>query len=120
VEPELAPDARASLRSGRIVKLSPEQASRTIADGLRPQRLGEVTFAHIRSFVDDIVTVSDEEIREAMRRLAFEAKLVAEPSGAVAFAAYLFRPEEIPPAQFSTVVISGGNVEPWLLRQVLT
>lgn len=120
VEPELAPDARASLRSGRIVELSPEEASRTIADGLRPQRLGEVTFAHIRSFVDDIVTVSDEEIREAMRRLAFEAKLVAEPSGAVAFAAYLFRPEEIPPAQFSTVVISGGNVEPWLLRQVLT
>jgi threonine dehydratase len=120
VEPELASDASASLRSGRIVELSPEDAGRTIADGLRAQRLGETTFAHIRSFVDDIVTVSEEEIREAVRKLALEAKLVAEPSGAVAFAGYLFRREELPTARFNAVVVSGGNVEPRLLRQVLT
>lgn len=70
--------------------------------------------------MDDIVTVSEEEIREAVRRLVFEAKLMAEPSGAVAFAGYLFRRDELPPARINTVVISGGNVEPWLLRQVLT
>ena len=120
VEPELASDASASLRRGRLVELSPEEASRTIADGLRTQRLGEVTFAHIRSFVDEIVTVSEEEIREAVRRLALEARLVAEPSGAVAFAGYLFRRDELPPARFNAVVVSGGNVEPRLLRQVLT
>src|SRR3712207_853714 len=71
VEPELAADARASLRSGHIVELTPEQAGRTVADGLRAQHLGEITFAHIRRFVDDIVTVSEEEIRESVRRLAF-------------------------------------------------
>ena len=120
VEPELAADARASLGSGRIIEISPEEAGRTIADGLRTQRLGEVTFAHIRRCVDDIVTVSEEEIREAVRALACEAKLVAEPSGAVAFAGYLFHQDELPPTGVNVAVISGGNVEPRLLRQILT
>jgi threonine dehydratase len=120
VEPELAADARASLKSGRIVEISPEEAGRTIADGLRTQSLGEITFAHIRRFVDDIVTVSEEEIREAVRALAYEAKLVAEPSGAVAFAGYLFHQDELPPTGVNVAVISGGNVEPRLLSQILT
>ena len=119
VEPELASDARASLRSGEIVELSPEEAGRTIADGLRTQRLGEVTFAHISQFVNDIVTVSEEEIREAVRRLAFEAKLVVEPSGAVALAGYLFHQDDLPHSRSNVAVISGGNVEPSLLKQIL-
>ena len=60
VEPELAADARESLRSGRIVEITGEEAGRTVADGLRTQRLGEITFAHIRRFVDDVVTVGQE------------------------------------------------------------
>lgn len=120
VEPELASDARASLRSGEIVELPLEEAGRTIADGLRTQRLGEVTFAHISRFVDDIITVSEEEIREAVRRLAYEAKLVAEPSGAVAFAGYLFHQDDLPPSRSNVAVISGGNIEPGLLKQILT
>src|SRR6202521_1315270 len=91
VEPELAADAQASLRSGKIVQLSAEHVTRTIADGLRTQSLGPITFEHIRAYVDDIVTVTDDEIREAMRRLATDSKTVAEPSGAVAVAGFLFR-----------------------------
>ena len=120
VEPQLAADARASLRSERIVELAPEQAGRTIADGLRAQQLGNLTFTHIRRFVDDIVTVSEDEIREAVRRLAFGARLVTEPSGAVAFAGYLFRQDELPSARLHVAVVSGGNVEPLLLTQILT
>ena len=119
VEPELAADAQASLRSGRIVSLASERVGRTIADGLRTQHLGDITFAHIRRFVDDIITVSEDEIREAMRRLAYEVRLVAEPSGAVAFAGYLFHQNELPPSRLSVAVISGGNVEPSLLAQIL-
>jgi threonine dehydratase len=120
VEPELAADAQASLRSGRIVEFPPEQVGRTIADGLRTQQLGDITFAHIERYVDNIVTVSEDEIVNATRRLAYEARLVAEPSGAVAFAGYLYRQNELPSTRLNVVVVSGGNVEPRLLTQILT
>ena len=97
VEPELASDAQASFRSGRIVEFSADQTSRTLADGLRTQSVGEINFEHIRRFVDDIVTVSESEILAAIRTLALDAKLVAEPSGAVTFAAFLFRADKLPP-----------------------
>ncbi len=119
VEPELAADARASLESGRLVEFPADQVARTVADGLRVQRLGEAPFEHIRAFVDEIVVVTEEEILEAMRRLAIRVKLVAEPSGAVTFAAYLFHREELPTSRFTVAVISGGNVEPDLLAEVL-
>ncbi len=119
VEPELAADARASLRSGRLVEFPAEQVARTVADGLRVRRLGEAPFEHVRAFVDDIVAVTEEEILEAMRRLALRVRLVAEPSGAVTFAAHLFHGEELPAARRTVAVISGGNVEPSLLAEVL-
>jgi threonine dehydratase len=119
VEPELAADAQASLRNGRIVEFPSEQVGRTIADGLRTQYLGDVTFAHIRRFVDGIVTVNENEIVNAMRRLAYEARLVAEPSGAVAFAGYLYRRSELPSTHLNVAIVSGGNVEPGLLTQIL-
>ncbi len=119
VEPTLAGDAQASFRSGQIVEFSPEDTARTLADGLRSQHLGDITFAHIQAFVDDIITVSEEEIREAMRRLAFGARLVAEPSGAVTMAAYLFHAQELPATRLNVAVISGGNVEPKLLAEIL-
>ncbi len=63
VEPELASDARASLRAGRIVSAPAEQVSQTLADGLRTQSIGAINFEHIRAYVDDIVSVTEDEIR---------------------------------------------------------
>ena len=119
VEPELAADARASMKSGRLVEFPAEQVGRTVADGLRVRRLGETPFEHVRAFVDDIVAVAEEEIIEAMRRLALRVRLVAEPSGAVTFAAYLFHRDELAASRRTVAVISGGNVEPRLLAEVL-
>jgi threonine dehydratase len=119
VEPELAADARASLRSGELVEFPAEQVGRTVADGLRVRKLGDAPFEHVRAFVDDIVAVSEDEIVEAMRRLVLRVRLVVEPSGAVPFAAYLFHQDELPATQINVAVISGGNVEPHLLARVL-
>jgi threonine dehydratase len=118
VEPELAADAQASLRSGKIVQLSAEHVTRTIADGLRTQSLGPITFEHIRAYVDDIVTVNDDEIREAMRRLATDSRTLAEPSGAVAVAGFLFRRAELPKTRMNVAVISGGNIESGMLAEI--
>jgi threonine dehydratase len=120
VEPELAADARESLKSGTLVEFPAERVTRTIADGLRVQRLGDAPFEHVRTFVDDIVTVTEEEILEAMRRLALRVRLVAEPSGAVTFAAHLFHREELPDSRQTVAVISGGNVDPGLLAAVVS
>jgi threonine dehydratase len=120
VEPELAADARASLKSGTLVEFPADRVARTVADGLRVQKLGEAPFEHIRTFVDDIVAVTEGEILEAMRRLALRVRLVAEPSGAVPFAAHLFHGEELPASRRTVAVISGGNVEPGLLAEVLS
>ena len=119
VEPELAADARESLHSGRIVEWPAEKTTRTICDGLRTQSVGALPFEHLRRYVDDIVTVTEDEIRAAMRRLALEARVVAEPSGAVSAAAYLFHHDQLPRAQRTVAVISGGNADPGLLAEVL-
>ena len=70
---EIAADAQASLRAGEIVEWPVEQTRQTIADGMRTPRIGNVTFAHISAHVDDIVTVSEDEIRQAWRRLPVRA-----------------------------------------------
>src|ERR1700676_3431771 len=67
VEPEFAADAQASLRSGRIVSSPADQVSQTLADGLRTQSVGAINFEHIRAYVDDIVSVTEREIRDAMK-----------------------------------------------------
>ena len=118
VEPELAADAQASLRSGRIVSSPAEQVSKTLADGLRTQSIGAINFEHIRAYVDDIVTVTEDEIREAMRALSANARTVAEPSGAVAPAAFLFHADELPNTKINVAVISGGNIHPKLLAEL--
>jgi len=120
VEPELAGDAQASFRSGHIVEFSAEQISGTLADGLRTQSVGEINFEHIRRFVDDIVTVSESQILAAVRTLALDAKLVAEPSGAVTMAAFLHRSDQLPPAPKTVAVITGGNIDPALLARVVS
>jgi len=116
VEPELAADTAASLAAGHRVDWSIEDRNRTIADGLRSQP-SELTFAHLQRVLDELITVSENEIRAAVREIALRAHLVAEPSGATALAAY--RRGETPPGP-TVVVLSGGNVEPALLAEILT
>ena len=119
-EPELAGDTAASFRSGKIVTWPAELTSRTIADGLRTQSVGERNFAHIQAFVDGIIIVNEAEIRAAMRAIVAVARLVPEPSGAVAVAALIFHEAELPIYTKAVAVVSGGNVAPELLAQVLT
>ena len=117
VEPELAGDAQASLRAGKIVQFPADEVSRTIADGLRTQSIGPINFEHILRYVDDIVTVSEDEIREAVRLLAANPKTVAEPSGAVAVAGFLFRRDQLPKTKLNVAIISGGNIDPEMLEE---
>jgi threo-3-hydroxy-L-aspartate ammonia-lyase len=119
VEPELAADARDSLREGRQVPWASEATRRTIADALRVDQVGALPLQHMREYVADIVTVTEDEIRAAVRRLALEARLIAEPGGAVAAAACLFRRKELPAATAAVAVLSGGNIDPALLVDIL-
>lgn len=120
VEPELAADTAESYRKGEIVTWPAEMTSRTIADGLRTQSVGVRNFAHIRAFVDGIVTVAEAEIRAAMRAIVATTRLVPEPSGAVTTAALLFHGSELPAYRKAAAIVSGGNVDPALLAEVLT
>ena len=118
VEPELAADAQASLRQGKIVQFPAEQVSRTLADGLRTQSIGPINFEHIRAYVDDIITVTEDEIRQAMKYLAANPDTVAEPSGAVATAGFIFHAKELPQTKRNLAIISGGNIEPQMLQEL--
>lgn len=110
VEPELAADAAESFRTGQRVSWTAEQTYRTIADGLRTTSVGEIPWRQIQKYVDDIITVSEDEIRDGVRRLAADARLVAEPSGAVPFAAYLHHADELGIDGKVVAVVSGGNI----------
>jgi threonine dehydratase len=120
VEPELAGDTAESFRTGHVVTWPAELTSRTIADGLRTQSVGKRNFAHIQVFVDGIITVTEAEIRAAMRAIVAATRLVPEPSGAVSAAALLFHASELPHYTTAVAIISGGNVDPALLAEMLT
>jgi threonine dehydratase len=117
-EPELAADARESFYTRTLVEWPAAKTSRTLGDGLRTQSLGALNFEHILRYVDGIVTVSEEEILEAMRVLMTHSDLVSEPSGAVTLAAALFHAAELPAAQKVVVVLSGRNIDPALKRSL--
>jgi threonine dehydratase len=117
VEPELAADAQASLRAGKIVQVPASDVSRTIADGLRTQSIGPINFEHIRRYVDDIVTVTEDEIRATVGMLAANPETVAEPSGAVSVAGFLFRCDQLPKTKLNVAIISGGNIDPKMLEE---
>ncbi len=119
VEPELANDAQQSYRSGQIVAIPAERATSTLADGLRTQSVGPINFEHIRKHVDGIVTVSENEIRAAVKRMVSTAHIAPEPSGAVTFAAWLYHRAQLPEATKAVAVVSGGNIEPELLAELL-
>ena len=116
VEPELAADAQAGLRAGEQVSWPVRDRARTVADGLRSEP-SDLTFAHLTALVDDIVTVSEDEIRAAVASIADRIHLIAEPSGAVPVAAYLNR-EELRGGR-TVAVLSGGNIDPAILRECL-
>jgi len=107
VEPEAGNDVQQSLRRGEIVHIDVPQ---TLADGAQTQHAGQLTFAVIRAKVDDIVTVSDDELVSAMKFFAGRMKLVVEPTGALAAAAAIERKADIA-GQRVGVIISGGNID---------
>lgn len=114
VEPEGANAMARSLEEGRAVHL---ERVDTVADGLAPPMAGEIPFAHVRALVEGIVTVSDEEILDAVCRLADGSHLVVEPAGAAGVAALLSG--RIPLEGPVVVVVSGGNVDPRRLAEFL-
>lgn len=119
VEPELAADARASLKAGKRITFDFAEVNKTIADGLRTTPVGEINFEHIYRFVDDIVTVTEDEIRQAVKQILYRGRLLAEPSGAVAPAAWFFHRDQLPPAKKAVAVVSGGNISPEMLKEIL-
>lgn len=122
VEPELAADASESLREGRVVRWEAARTGSTIADGVRSQAIGRRPFAHLSRLLDGIITVSEEEIAAGVRVLGEEARLVVEPSGALAPAAARFRAVEAGLDRLSgpvVAVVSGGNVDPGRYRELL-
>jgi len=118
VEPSLAGDAAESFQRGERQVWEPERTYRTIADGLRTTSVGVLPWQHIQAYVDDVVTVTDDQIRQAMREVVLKSRLVVEPSGAVAVAAHLFARDRLPGAARTVAVLSGGNVSPTLLAEI--
>ena len=113
VEPVGAASMRAALDAGRPVTLPTVDS---IADGLLPVRVGDLTFRHVRDLVDDVVLVDDGAIREAVRFLLLRSKLVVEPSGAVTVAALLSG--AVPPPGRTAAVLSGGNLDPQIVAEI--
>jgi threonine dehydratase len=118
VEPAGAAKMSTSMAAGKPVTLD---STTSIADGLMPVRPGDLTFEHVREFVDRVVTVPDADIARAALWLFYEAKLVVEPSGAATVAATLWPGPDSPLADTSkkiVAVLSGGNVSPETLAKL--
>ena len=115
VEPETADDTRQSFIKGERVSIQPPT---TIADGLRVQIPGSLTFPILQNLAEDVLTVSDEEIMETIRFMLFRMKILVEPSGAAAAAAVMFKKV---PADVKRVgvILSGGNIDSSVLTKVI-
>jgi threonine dehydratase len=118
VEPELAGDLAEGFARRERVVWEAARTGRTVADGLRVVGVGHVNWSHIKALVDEVVTVSDDEILAAMRRMVLDEHLVCEPSGAVAAAGFL-RYIDLLPTGPAAAIVSGGNVDPSLLAAVV-
>ena len=114
IEPEVADDATKSFYSGRLhtVKNPP-----TIADGTRTPSLGDITFPLVREYVDDMKTVSESAIIEAVKFLFHRTKLVVEPSGALGVAALLNG--KIQSRGRIGIILSGGNLDGTTMKMIL-
>ncbi|APR33300.1 serine dehydratase [Citrobacter freundii] len=107
VEPEAGNDGQQSFRSGKIVHID---TPKTIADGAQTQHLGNITFPIIQQNVNDILTVSDDELVASMKFIAERMKIVVEPTGCLGFAAARARKAELRGKRIG-IIISGGNVD---------
>lgn len=116
VEAESAPSARASRDAGRIVKIT---SSRTLADGIATKRVGDHTFPIIEALVDDLVTVSEEEIAHAVLQLLERQKSVVEGAGAVGLAALLRGAITVGPDEPIVLVVSGGNIDVNMVSRII-
>ena len=108
VEPAAGDDGQQSFRTGRIVHIDTPD---TIADGAQTQHLGHLTFAIIRDAVDDILTVGDDDLADAMRFFATRMKILVEPTGCLGFAGARALAGELRGRRVG-VIVSGGNVDP--------
>jgi len=115
VEPDTANDTWLSLQKGERVTIAPPP---TIADGVRLTRPGELTFPILQQTLSDIALVTDDEIRAALRYLVLRARVVVEPTGAVAAAAVLTAKLPIERGARVGVILSGGNIDPPLLSEI--
>jgi len=115
-EPLVAADAKESFDTKTLVEWPASRTASTIADGLRTQSLGKLNFQHILRHVNGIIAVTEQEILDAMKVYLIHTDLIPEPSGAVSLAAVLYHSDELPPAKKIVVVMSGGNVDPALLK----
>jgi threonine dehydratase len=115
VEPDTADDTRQSFLKGERVTIPPPP---TIADGLRVQIPGKLTFPIVQKLAEDVLTVTDEEILSTLRFMLFRMKILVETSGATAAAAVLFKklPSDI---KRVGVILSGGNIDPDLLQSII-
>jgi threo-3-hydroxy-L-aspartate ammonia-lyase len=116
VETDTANDTFLSFRRGERVTIPPPP---TIADGIRLTTPGALTFPILKSNLTDMLLVSDDEVRAAVRFLALRTRIVVEPTGAVPAAAVLARRLPLSPGARVGVVLSGGNIEPSLLIEIL-
>lgn len=107
VEPVGAAAMRAALDAGRVVTLP---VVNTVADGLKPTEVSELTLEHVSRYIDDVVLVSDEEILAATRHLIQKEKLVVEPSGAASLAALMHGRVSLPKGP-AVAILSGGNAD---------
>jgi threonine dehydratase len=114
IEPELADDATKSFHTGNLhtVKNPP-----TIADGTRTPSLGKVTFPLVLEYVDDMQTVSEGAIMDAVKFLFYRMKLVVEPSGVLGLAALLGR--SVKPEGRVGIILSGGNIDGTTMKKIL-
>ncbi|HEX6203915.1 MAG TPA: threonine ammonia-lyase [Thermoanaerobaculia bacterium] len=116
VEATAAPSALASRRAGRIVKI---EAAETLADGIAVKRVGEVTFPLLERYVDDIVTVDDEEIAHAILLLLEREKVLVEGAGAAGVAALLAHRFDVRPDEETVLVLCGGNIDVNILSRII-
>ncbi len=116
VEADAAPSARASRDAGEIVKIT---SSRTLADGIATKRVGDCTFPMVEALVDDLVTVSEEEIASAVLQLLERQKSVVEGAGAVGLAALTRGAVGARPGQRIVLVISGGNIDVNMVSRII-
>jgi threonine dehydratase len=116
-EPATAAKLEASMKAGKLTSV---QDPHSIADGLIPPSMGDLTFEACSKYVDGVFTVSDEEILAAMKLIIKEARIFPEPSGAAGIAALLAGRDTERLGKRIVFVISGGNVSQKLLGQILT